>query len=311
MQSHDDIFLINSFPDFTAPGFDIDRYNNLFVENNVIINARSSHVRYEEHWGPLSLKFAFGGREQYRIKNKTLSVDDHRFLIVNEGSYYSSSIRSENTVESFTINFSHSLVRSAISLFRRTVEDHLDQRESSERTEPYFEEHLYPHDPRLYRSVLLLRRLSLSPYAHTHRILEVFYESLAVMFSLHSKVGKKIDTMSPVKDSTKRELYRRLSAAQDFMYSCYDQPLTLKQISDVACLAPAYFLRQFKKNIGITPHQFLTERRMLKASELIRKKSFSVSRACIEVGFDDVSSFSKLYKKRFGFSPSNTSRIRS
>ena len=170
MQSHDDIFLINSFPDFTAPGFDIDRYNNLFVENNVIINARSSHVRYEEHWGPLSLKFAFGGREQYRIKNKTLSVDDHRFLIVNEGSYYSSSIRSENTVESFTINFSHSLVRSAISLFRRTVEDHLDQRESSERTEPYFEEHLYPHDPRLYRSVLLLRRLSLSPYAHTQRI---------------------------------------------------------------------------------------------------------------------------------------------
>ncbi|MHB1049393.1 MAG: helix-turn-helix transcriptional regulator [Bacteroidota bacterium] len=300
-QKQDEIFLMNSFPDFTAPGFDINRYNRRFVENNVIINARSSDIHYDEHWGPLSMKFAFGGSEQYIIKNKKLSVDDNRFLIVNEGSYYSSSIHSDRAVESFTINFSRAFVRSALSSYSFSGDVH---RESLRDPELRFEEHLYPHHAQLRRSILSLRRLSLSPIPSKQRILEVFHESLDLLFSLHGQVGRKIANMSPVRESTKKELYRRLCASRDFMYSCYDLPLTLEKVSGIACLAPAYFLRQFKKNFGMTPHQFLTERRLQKASELIRTNTISVTRACVDVGFEDVSSFSKLFKKRFGISPS-------
>lgn len=305
MHSHEEIFVIRSFPDFSVPGFDMDRYNNVFLENNVIINARSSNVRYDEHWGPLSLKFAFGGSEHYRIRNKILSVDDRRFLIVNDGSFYSSSIRSEQAVESFTMNFSPSFVRSVLSAHGQSDEDNIDAREPHGLPELRFEEHLYPHHPQLYRSVLLLRTMSLSSAMQKERILEVFHESLSVMMSMHRRIRNTIARMSPAKASTKRELYRRLCTARDYMYSCYDRPLTLSDVSKTACLAPAYFLRQFKKHFGVTPHHYLTERRLEKAADLLRSKSYSVTDACITVGFEDVSSFSKLFKKKFGMPPSH------
>jgi hypothetical protein len=57
-----DIYLINQFPDFNAPGFDLERYYSLFLEKNVIINAVSSDVEYGDHWSPLSIKCAFRGK---------------------------------------------------------------------------------------------------------------------------------------------------------------------------------------------------------------------------------------------------------
>lgn len=63
-----------------------------------------------------------------------------------------------------------------------------------------------------------------------------------------------------------------------------------------------YMMRRFKAETGYTIHGYLTEKRLLLARERIRAGEAlgQVSEAC---GFQDYSTFSRAYKKRFGASP--------
>ncbi len=100
----------------------------------------------------------------------------------------------------------------------------------------------------------------------------------------------------------KMYLYRRIVEAKLFMDGHYSEAIDLDRISDEACFSKYHFLRLFKESFGQSPHQYLTELRISKAKELL-KKGFPVKRVCFEVGFDSIPSFTKLFKKHIGVSP--------
>lgn len=299
MNSPYDIYLINQFPDFNAPGFDLARYYSLFLENNVIINAVSSNVEYGDHWSPLSVKCAFRGKEFYHERHKTIAVDDSCFFIVNEGKVYSSYIRSENKVHSFTINFNPSFV---MEVHRSIRQKDLDPGTSGADTFRFVEK-LYAHNSRITPLLLLLQRMSLEMHSNKHRIKELFTEVLERMFLSQTEITKEVEAMTPMRRSTKLELYQRLHSAKDLIDSCFDRELSLEIMAEAAHLAPVYFLREFKKNFHLTPHQYLTHRRIEESKFLLLARTYPVTEICHRVGFSDLSSFSKLFKLRTGFSP--------
>lgn len=294
-----DIHLINRFPNFHAPGFDLQRYYSLFRENNVIINAEASEVEYGDHWGPLSVKCAFRGREYYHAGSRTVAVDDASYLIFNDGKIYSSYIRSESKVQSFTINFSPAFVEHVLSSMMQQDPEPKRIR----RTELRFHERLYPHNDIITPLILRLRSLSLSVRSNRSMITELFAEVLERLILSQEDVRREIDAMSPVRLSTKRELYRRLHQAKDLIDSCFAEDLTLESIARAAELAPLHCLREFKRNFHLTPHQYLTQRRLEEAKYLLASGSQSVTGICLSVGYSDLSSFSKLFKSRTGLPP--------
>lgn len=99
------------------------------------------------------------------------------------------------------------------------------------------------------------------------------------------------------------DVYIRLKRAKEFMDDCLSGPVDLDKISDIAAFSRFHFLRLFKDIYGITPHQYLTERRIIRAKELLIAKDTSVTDVCFEVGFQSVGSFSSLFQKTTGFSP--------
>ena len=99
------------------------------------------------------------------------------------------------------------------------------------------------------------------------------------------------------------ETYQRLVRARRFMDDCYHLHLDLEQISSEACLSPFHFLRLFRKAFNTTPHQYLTERRIEKAKELLSSSGLTVTDVCFEVGFESLGSFSSLFHKRVGHPP--------
>lgn len=299
MQTSHDIFLINRFPDFNAPGFDRARYDSIFIDHNVIINARSSSVEYGDHWGPLSVKCAFGGKEFYRSGFTTVAVDDASYLIYNEGKVYSSYIRSESAVQSFTINFNPRFVRDVIG----SIHQHDPDGAGARHHEVRFMEQLYPHHPSITPLLLQLQKMSLALHSNKHRIAELFAEVLERLVVSQHDVQREIAGMTPVRLSTKQELYKRLRQAKDYIDSCFAEELSLELIAGTAHLAPVYFLREFKKNFHMTPHQYLTQRRIEEAKYLLVSGILSVTDVCLAVGYSDLSSFSKLFKVRTGYSP--------
>ena len=99
------------------------------------------------------------------------------------------------------------------------------------------------------------------------------------------------------------DVYARLCRARDFMDVCYDLPLNLDEISSKACFSRYHFLRLFRQTFDKTPHQYLVERRIEKAKELLRGRQLSVTDVCFEVGFQSLGSFSSLFHKTVGHPP--------
>lgn len=98
------------------------------------------------------------------------------------------------------------------------------------------------------------------------------------------------------------ELYERIVAAKIFIDENYHEPISLDEISQKAFLSRYYFHRLFSQVYKRTPHQYLTTKRMEKAKDLLSENK-QVTEVCTEVGFESLGSFSVLFKKEIGFSP--------
>ncbi len=99
------------------------------------------------------------------------------------------------------------------------------------------------------------------------------------------------------------DVYERLCRAREFIDLCYDLPLNLDQISSQACFSRYHFLRLFRQAFNKTPHQYLVERRLEKAKELLSSRDLRVTDVCFEVGFQSLGSFSTLFHRYVGHPP--------
>ena len=97
--------------------------------------------------------------------------------------------------------------------------------------------------------------------------------------------------------------HERLVRARELIDARYHLPLDLKQISSEACLSRFHFLRLFRQAFNKTPHQYLTQRRIEKAKELLSSSGLTVTDVCFEVGFESLGSFSSLFHKHVGHPP--------
>jgi AraC-like DNA-binding protein len=99
------------------------------------------------------------------------------------------------------------------------------------------------------------------------------------------------------------DINQRLQRARSFIDEYYDLPLNLTEISRHACLSRYHFLRLFRDEFATTPHQYLTQRRIQKAKELLVAGRLSVTDVCFEVGFESLGSFSTLFRRCVGDAP--------
>lgn len=83
----------------------------------------------------------------------------------------------------------------------------------------------------------------------------------------------------------------------------FSENIDLSHIADEAYFSKFHFIRQFKKIYGSTPHQYLTQVRIERSMQLLRKGA-AVSEVCFSVGFESLSSFSSLFKRIAGVTPS-------
>ena len=105
------------------------------------------------------------------------------------------------------------------------------------------------------------------------------------------------------RSKSQSDLHERLCRARRFIDECYDLPLDLKEISKQACLSRYHFLRLFRDEFATTPHQYLIQRRIERAKELLRSRGLSVTDVCFEVGFQSLGSFSSLFRRCVGHAP--------
>ena len=114
--------------------------------------------------------------------------------------------------------------------------------------------------------------------------------------------NKEIDRISKVYFSNKDQIH--LAVATKKHLDChYSNALNLELLARLQLTSKYHLLRVFKKYHGITPRQYLIQKRISKAKCMLRTGK-SVTETCYSVGFESIHSFSKLFKNKIGVPPS-------
>jgi AraC-like DNA-binding protein len=100
-----------------------------------------------------------------------------------------------------------------------------------------------------------------------------------------------------------RDVFRRLCRARDLLCDGVDDAPDLRALARAAGMSPYHLLRVFRRGFGETPHELLTRVRVERAKAALRAGR-SVTETCLDVGFSSLGSFSALFRRRVGVSPS-------
>jgi AraC family transcriptional regulator len=296
--------LLRTLPDFVAAHAEVQQsFNARWGRENCIVWGRARRSKFGPRTHSLSIRAAWGGEERCQFDGRTVAVDDDSFLILNNGRVCTTQIDAPHPVESFAIYFGPSLVERTYGAMTLSIEKALERGDAMVERSAEFLESLQPHD-KLVSPVLRFIRL------HVLRGVddESWYDEqlnflIERMLTHRGGLIERIDALQLIRTSTRREIYRRISLATDYLHSNYRQPIDLDSLGKAACLSKYHFLRLFTRVHGITPHQYLLRKRAKTALRLLQTTPLDVCEIASSVGFAQRHALLRQMRRWTGLSP--------
>lgn len=265
--------------------------------SNFILHARSDQF-YWEGEGQLSIKTFRHGQAQYRVNRGFFTVEESRYLLLNEG-HYSLSIEQDQQIESFCVFFKKGFAEQVYETLKGSPHQLLSDPFHMPPTSIEFFEKTYEYTPALARLLQNLRRHQ-GDESDALWQEEQFVNIMHALLNIHKDTLAEAYSIEAQRIATREELYRRLSIAYDYIQSLYTEPLTLEQIAQASCLSPTHLLRSYAAVFGRTPYQHITEMRLAKAKQLLKQPEYSMLDITLEIGLNSPAAFSKWFKKQSG-----------
>jgi AraC-like DNA-binding protein len=91
----------------------------------------------------------------------------------------------------------------------------------------------------------------------------------------------------------------------EYIRANLSEKISIKNLSDKACMSKASFYRLFKREFGISPNDFIIKEKISRAKQLLKKPDAKISAVGYELGFNDTNYFIRLFKKMVGITPGN------
>jgi AraC-like DNA-binding protein len=96
----------------------------------------------------------------------------------------------------------------------------------------------------------------------------------------------------------------RASRVCEYIDLHLQENIALEALAEIAQLSVHHFARAFRQSLGIPPHNYIVQRRVEHAQQLIRNTDLPLSEIAIEAGFTDQSHLARHFRTITGVSPS-------
>lgn len=95
----------------------------------------------------------------------------------------------------------------------------------------------------------------------------------------------------------------KLQQLKEYIKEHLHQEIKLSEIAAIAQMSQYHFLRLFKQSMGVTPHQYILQCRINRATYLLQYSQLSIADIAMRVGFCDQSHLTRYFKRVVGVTP--------
>ncbi len=121
--------------------------------------------------------------------------------------------------------------------------------------------------------------------------------SLMQIFSCITKLPSHLQKLYP-----KRTAY--IKRATHYIDNNFHLPLTVESVAKLLRLDRKYFYSIFKEETGVSPIRYIQRQRVNRACTLLKTTNYSISEIACSVGYEDLFTFSRMFRQQTGMSPS-------
>jgi len=271
--------------------------------NAVLISSKS--IYSEEHTSRLTIRLMLNGYQYYKVGNTEHIVKPDNYLITNQGQTFRTEFDADIDLKMMLVAFKPQVAERLLH-YLKTPEDQLLDNPFPDSTEQvHFFETTFAQDEKIKTIFMQLGNMILNKVHDEEYVGTLYSQLLERMLHNQGMIMKSLDHLKSKKASTRIETFKRVSLAKDYIDSHLNHRLDLQKVSKEACLSPYHFLRLFKELFQITPHQYLLQERLKKALFYLDSSAKTIEDISRKVGFEDASSFGRLFKNRYSITPSS------
>ena len=131
---------------------------------------------------------------------------------------------------------------------------------------------------------------------------KLYSETLATQLAIHL-LRDYCTLPSQLKQYDKGLSHKQLETVINYIEAYLDTNISLKELAIMSGLSPHYFCYLFKRSTGIAPYQFVIQRRIAKAKQLLKQKDLSLVNIALDCGFPNQSALCRTFKNCVGTTP--------
>ena len=274
-------FALTDHPAFTTTALP-------YFPEHVIFTGKVSGFVIPEHRCHHGLIYSLEGMFSFKLNGLAHKLDENKFLIVNGNSTLSLQVGSPAAQPMMLYFQSHT---PALNAGGASANWNLTER-------------IYPVTDVFKERIRLLASLpdSCSSFI-TMKADAVIRSILFDILSFNQYASEESMKLDVRKPSTRQENYKRLAVVREWIEDNFNRTLTLDELAGIAAMNHQHLLRLFSKVFHKTPHQYIIDRRIAEARQLLLDPGMTVADVCLAIGWDSLSTFSQLFKQRTGQTP--------
>jgi AraC family transcriptional regulator len=275
---------------------------NLSIKTSCALTCALSNAQINNAFEHYCLRVIVRGNAIYKSNNKIFQVFENQFLLTNANQEGVGIVDSSNEVIQFCVHLTNDIVSNVYTNLTLDTCLGLD-------INKLLELHLFENVFSLNSQTSLARYLK--PFIDTLKKGEQVHFNEESILNLAEKIicqelgiRDALTGLNKVKQSTRDEIMRRLLLGKEYMDAYFMDDPKISDVAKNALMAEYFFFKTFKQAFQITPYQYMLNRKIEFATELIKKNELNIGQIAESTGFPDIYTFSKAYKRKVGISPS-------
>lgn len=126
-------------------------------------------------------------------------------------------------------------------------------------------------------------------------MLEMYLRQIFIKLQRHFKFS-----VNTVNSHAAEEIDKAIS----YFSEHYNEPISIDDYAEQNHVSASWFIRNFRLYAGITPKQFILQKRIYNAEALLQNTQYNINEIAQIVGYDNPLYFSRIFQKAKGLSPS-------